>query len=165
MIRDQEIDRLVKYAQGMGCPVHFKPYVKGSKIAGGWTIDGSEISIFICITSRLSKIDIVLTLIHEISHHKGYVENNRNMDLKVLAALEDESEKDISRKRVYLDEVKDSQYWEQIYLDTDCKFPISKLYAQRDFDIWCYEVYYKEGKFPNSKRKTEMSGKLREKYK
>ncbi len=161
-IRDSEMQRLIRYAQGMGLSVRFKPYVKGSNEGGGWAIDGTEIEVF--VSPGDTKTDKILTLIHEIGHHKGFVENNRKMDPKVTEALEDEDEKKRNRKRIYLDELSDTQYWEQIYKDTDCKFDITKLYAQRDFDIWNYEVFYETGVFPGRKEKIEKLRDLKSKY-
>lgn len=160
--RDDELQRLIRYAQGMGLSVHFKPYIKHSGIDGGWTVDGSEINIY--VKPRNSKIDKVLALIHEIGHHKGFVENNRQVDPKVIEAMEDEEEKKASRKRIYLDEMSDTQYWEQIYKNTNCQFGLNKLRAARDFDIWAYEVFYETGKFPSVKEKIKKAKDLRNKY-
>ena len=101
MIRDQELNRLIRYAQGMGLSVHFKPYVPRSRDAGGWTIDGSEVIVY--VSPGDSKLSKILTLIHEIAHHKGFIENNRELDPKVVEALNDEEEKRESRKKIYLD--------------------------------------------------------------
>jgi len=162
MVRDEEIQRLIKYAQGMGVPVRFKPYIKGSSDGGGWTVDGSEITIY--VSPGDTKISKILTLIHELGHHKGFIENNREVDPKVLEALEDQDEKKRSRKRIYLDEVSDMQYWEQIYNDTNCKFDIRKLYIARDFDTWWYEELYKKDRNPTWKEKGEKLRELRNKY-
>lgn len=162
MIRDEELNRLIKYAQGMGLSVRFKPYVKSTGDRGGWTLDGSEITVY--ESSGDSKIYRVLTLIHEIAHHKGYIENDRTVNPKVEEALSDEEEKKLSRKHIYLDELNDTKYWEQIYKDTNCRFDIKYLYRQRDLDVWQYERYYETGKFPTQKEKFEKRKELKKKY-
>jgi hypothetical protein len=131
-------------------------------VGGGWVVDGSEIVIY--VIPNEPKINKVLYLIHEIAHMKGFIENKRTIDPKVMEALNDEEEKKRSRKRIYLDEVNDTQYWEQIYHDTNCGFPIEKLYRERDYDIWTYERYYLDGKFPKVKEKREKIKELKEKY-
>lgn len=156
------MQRLIRYAQGMGLSVRFKPYIRNSNDAGGWVVDGSEIIVY--VSPQDSKLEKILTLIHEIGHHKGFIENNRQTDPKVVQALEDEEEKKISRKRIYLDEVSDTQYWEQIYKDTDCKFNINRLHFERDFQIWSYETFYEKGKFPVGREKTAKKKELRKKY-
>ena len=162
MVRDREIQRLIRYAQGMGVSVRFKPYIRGSMNGGGWTVDGSEIVVY--VSPGDSKVQQVLTLIHEIAHHKGFIENNRQTDPKVIEALEDEEEKKISRKRIFVDEVSDMQYWEQIYKDTGCTFDIRKMYFDKDFQAWSYETFYETGKFPMGEEKTNKKKELRKKY-
>lgn len=162
MKRDDEINRLIRYAQGLGLSVHFKPYVRGSNVGGGWVVDGSEINIY--VTPNEPKINKVLYLIHEIAHMKGFIENKRTIDPKVMEALNDEEEKKKSRKRIYLDEVEDMKHWSQIYHDCNLKFPIEKLYQEQEFDTWTYERYYLDGKFPTQKEKREKQKELKEKY-
>ena len=106
----------------------------------------------------------VLTLIHEIGHHKGFIENNRQTDPKVVEALEDEEEKKISRKRIFLDEVSDMQHWEQIYKDTGCTFNLKKLAFEKAFQAWTYEMFYETGKFPVGEEKRSKKRELRRKY-
>ncbi len=162
MVRDDELNRLIRYAQGMGLSIHFKPYIPGSNVGGGWTIDGTEINVY--VSPNESKINKILYLIHEIAHHKGFVKNKRMIDPKIIEALEDENEKIRNRKRIYLDEMEDTKHWEQIYHDTNCKFNIRWLYIERDFDIWTYKEYYEKGKFPTGKEKKEKRKELKEKY-
>lgn len=163
MNRDDEIQRLIKYAQALGVPVRFKPYVPRSNDGGGWSVDGSEIVVY--TSNGDTKIGKILILIHEIAHHKGWIENGRKTDPKVTEALLDEEEKKKSRKRIYLGELKDTRYWEQIYKDANCAFDIGKLYAAKEYDIWQYEVFYETGKFPTTKEKAKKTKELSAKYK
>lgn len=163
MVRDEELNRLIRYAQGMGLSVRFKPYVKGSRTAAEWATDGTEIVIY--VTSGESKLDKILSLIHELGHHKGWVNNNRQTDPKVDAALEDEENKKMHRKRILKYETEDTQYWDEIYRDTNCTFGENKLNRQKEFDIWCYEVYCERGKLPNKKEKQDKRNELTRKWK
>ena len=151
----------MRYAQGMGVSVRFKPYNKSGNRAE-WALDGSEITIY--TFSGESKVSQILSLIHEIGHHRGWIENGRKIDPKVEEAINDEEEKKMNRKRIYLDEVKDTDYWEQIYADCDCKFNIGKLHKQKELDIWTYEVYYETGKFPKNAETKEKTKELTKKY-
>jgi hypothetical protein len=161
MVRDEEINRLIRYAQGMGLSVHFKPYIKGG-VAAEWAIDGSEITIF--VTPRCSKIEKILSLIHEISHHKSWVDNKRKLDPKIEEALDSEENKKSHRKRLLDMEIADSVYWEDIYKDTNCQFNIQKLYKQKEFDIWGYQVDYETGKNPTKKERRAKMKELKKKY-
>lgn len=160
MKRDDELNRLVRYAQGHGLSVHFKPYVKRSGIAAEWATDGSEITIY--LSARCSKIEKILLLIHELGHHKAFVNNEREVDQKVEDALGSLMKKD--KKRVLDMETADSQHWEEIYRDTNCQFDINKLYRERDFDIWTYQFDYDNDRSPTCEEKRDKRRELRRKY-
>jgi hypothetical protein len=162
MIRDDELSRLIKYAQGMGIKVSFKPYLRGQQDRAQWTIDGTEITIF--LTTRTPKIDKVLTLIHEIAHGKVFAKDGRKIHPELEEALNNEENKKKARKMIFEDEVDATKYWEEIYRDTNCKFDINKLYSQREFDIWSYEVYYETNEFPNTKMIRTKLKQLNQKY-
>ncbi len=162
MKRDDEINRLMKYAQGLGLSVRFKPFVKGGD-AAEWTIDGTELTIY--VKSKCSKLEKVLSLIHELGHQKAFIDNKRQFDPKIEEAIDSEENKKIHRKRLLDWEVDSSVYWEDIYRDTNCQFPMHILKRQMDFDIWQYEVHYKTGKFPKGKEKNKKWKELKEKYK
>lgn len=172
MIRDKEIERLVHYAKGLGVKVIFSRK-KNSEDAAVWALDGTEIIIF--TKSQTSKTDMILSLIHEIGHHIFFIERNRQPDEKLEEAItrqdliEEENSKKPTpkkmRKKIYKVELDSSKWWETIYKDTDLKFPVWKLYAQKDFDIWIYEFFYKTGNFPKTKERKEKWKTIREKYK
>ena len=162
MRRDDELNRLMRYAQGMGISVRFKPYVPYSRVAATWTTDGTEIAVY--TTNRCSKIEKILHLIHELGHAKAFVDDNRELDPKIEEALDDEDNKKRNRKRILDMEIRDSLYWEDIYRDTNCQFDIEKLHKQREFDIWCYEIYYETGKDATTKEKASKRKELRKKY-
>ena len=162
MIRDEELNRLIRYAQGMGISVRFKPYVPRSRVAAEWTTDGTEITIY--TSANCSKLDKILCLIHELGHHKAFVNNDREVDPKVEEALDNEENRKKDRKRILDMEIEDSLHWEEIYRDTNCRFDIQKLHKQREFDIWCYQVYYETGRDVTQKEKTAKRKELRRKY-
>ena len=87
------------------------------------------------------------------------------MDPKVEEALDDEEGKKRNRKRILLYEIEGTKYWEQVYKDTDCQFDINKLYIQKEFDIFQYEVYAETGDFPTKKERNAKIKELKEKYK
>ena len=162
MLRDDEINRLIRYAQGLNTTVKIKQSKKESKDAAGWAIDGSEIVVY--TTPKTPKIYIVLCLIHEIGHHLVHIHSNdRKLDEKLDEALEPE-EKKKHRKKIYEWELKGGKWWETIYKETDCRFDIKKLYLERDFDLWQYETYYETGKWPKRSEKNHKRKLLKEKY-
>lgn len=162
MVRDEELNRLIRYAQGMGLSVRFKPHVKGSYTSAEWLCDGTEITIY--VKSRCSKLEKILSLIHELGHHKAWIQNKRAMDPKVDEALDSEENKKHHRKRILDMETSDAQHWEDIFNDTNCTFPIKRLWMQKEFDIWCYEFYYETGRDATKADKRAKWKELRKKW-
>lgn len=162
MVRDEELSRLIKFAQGMGLKVSFKPYIRGGNRAE-WMTDGTELTVY--VTSRCSKLEKILSLIHEISHHKAFVDNDRSIGEKIDEALEKEDPSKIYRKRIYDMELNDSLYWEQIYKDTNCQFGLDKLERQRQLDVWVYQYYYETGEWPSWAESVKKKKELKRKFK
>jgi hypothetical protein len=173
MVRDQEIERLVHYAKGLGVEVVFSKKDSGDSSAQ-WALDGSQITIF--VNKQDSKTDMILSLIHEIGHHVWFIhEKNRQPDLKFDEAISiqnlvetedrDRPTPKKLRKKIYEVELASSYWWETIYKETNMKFPIWKLYAQREFDVWVYEHFYKTGHFPSTAERREKWKTIREKHK
>lgn len=172
MIRDDEINRLVSYAKGLGVKVTI--YQKSNAIdSGQWLLDGTEIMIY--SGKRKSKTDIILDLIHELGHQLHFIhEKDRLPDIKFEEAITRQNlfEEDLDtptpkhlRKKILDVELAGTTWWEVIYKDTNMKFPIWKLHMARDFDIWSYEFFHKNGSFPQRKDRQLKSKELLLKYK
>lgn len=170
MRRDAEIVRLTKYAQGMGLKVTFSN-AKSSSSSADWNLDGTEITIY--ARQQDSKTSTILSMVHEIAHHLWFIhEKNRKPDLKFEEAIDFEyfngDKKPIAkrlRKRIYDMESASTAYWDAIYKETDLGVPKWKLYATMEFDIWMYEIYYKEGHFPGYKRRLQKVKETNAKHK
>lgn len=166
-IRDREIERLRRYAQGLGVKVSivYKPRIADS---AAWTTDGSEIIVY--TNNNQSKTDIVLSLVHELGHHLWFIhEKKRKLDLKFEEALSYESSPNYNvpkrfRKHILDTEIAGVQYWDVIIKDVDIRIPEWKVKMAAEFDIWQYEVYYKTGKFPSNKEKVVKYKALTLKY-
>ena len=162
MVRDLELSRLIKFAEGMGLKVRFKPYVKGGNRAE-WITDGTEVTVY--VTNRCSKLDKILSLIHELGHHKAFVDNERSLTEKVDEALNRDDPTKLHRKHIFDMEYNDSLYWEQIYRDTNCQFGLDRLEMQRQYDVWVYQHYYETGEWPTWNEKIEKKKEFRKQFK
>ena len=161
-VRDEELKRLLKYAQGLGLKVTFTPYVPYSRDAGYWSHDGTELTV--CVGKRDSKIETILTIIHELGHHLQFIHaHDRKPNEKLSRAYDDETIKE-NREVVYKYEKASATWWELIYKETGMRFPIKKLLFARDYDVWQYKVYWLEGSFPNEHRRWKKRRALRRKY-
>lgn len=173
MIRDDEISRLIKYAQGMGIKVMFSN-TKKPDAAADWATDGTEITIY--KRANINKTETILSLIHEIGHQLFFVhEKNRERDPKFERALDvrDHYEEILPdrlvptkhRKKILDVERAGTLYWEGIYKETNMKFPLWKLHAQIEYDVYQYEIYAETGYFPTQKENRRKKKELNLKYK
>lgn len=171
-VRDEELTRLVKYAEGMGLKVIFKK--RSPDNDAEWTVDGSAITVY--TKNHTTKTEILCSLIHELGHHVWFIhEKNRQPDLRFEEALDRQdlfdSKKTLLpapkrlRKKILEVEKAGAQWWDSIYKDTNMKFPLWKLHASREFDIWMYEEYYKNGMFPTYTRRVEKDREVRARHK
>lgn len=172
-IRDREIQRLLSYAAGLGLQVIHDDKSE-SIAAASWALDGSEITLYTRV--KQSKTEIILSLLHELSHMLWFIhEKKRKPDFKLDEAITREmlvenNETDIPtpkrlRKKILEIEIAGTQYWKIVYDDTNLKIPYWKVELSKEFDIWQYEVYYRKGKFPPRKERREKLKLLTEKYK
>jgi len=166
MIRDLEIQRLIKYAQGMGARVVFSN-VKDSEDSAQFALDGSEIIVY--AKHQKSKTETILTLIHEISHLLDHIhQHDRQPDVKFEQALDPNRYGKISKKKrkIILDsEITATGYWHTVYKETGLKIPMWKMEAQMEHDIWQYDFYYEHGRFPHRKERRQMKKELYAKHK
>lgn len=169
MIRDLEIQRLVNYTKGLGLKVTFSS--KKSDYSAHWSIDNSEIVVF--NNKNKPKIVVILDLIHELGHSKHNVwEKDRQVDPKFEKALDhvdDAAEhgtdtKKRHRKTILNNEIAATRYWEEIYHETDMKFPLWRLEMAKEFDIYQYEIFYETGRYPTAKEKKQKRIELTKKY-
>lgn len=171
-IRDQEISRLVSYAEGMGVKVRFNNVSKDN--SAEWTLDGSLITIF--TKTNKSKTETILSLIHELGHHVWFIhEKNRLPDLKFEEAIERENlfAEDLAttpaprklRNKILRCEVAGTKYWEAIWKETNIKLPKWKLYAAMEYDVWQYEIYARTGHFPKGPFKRNKLREIRDRHK
>lgn len=172
MVRDEEIQRLIHYAKGLGVKVII---YSESKLGAEseWTLDGSMIQIYGSATK--TKTDIILDLIHELGHHVWFIhEKDREPDIKFDKAITRENlfeyETDIPtpkhlRKKIWDVEVAGTKWWDVIYKDTNIKIPMWKMQAEKEFDMWMYEMYYENGRFPKGIIRKDHYKKIQAKYK
>lgn len=162
---EKEFQRLIKYAQGLGIKVSF---VKdpNMNMAAAWLTDGSEIIVY----NRHTKgpLQLCLMFIHELSHHICWIHGGKKVDLKTDNILKKEDEGKVltkkQRKVIYDMEVHDSQFQKTIHKEIQSRIPIKRLELEIEFDLWIYEYFYKQGKYPNKKQRIIKFKELRSKY-
>ena len=169
MIRDREIFRLEKYAQGLGIKIIYKTYKQGDPGAT-MTTDGKVLTMY--LWSGISKKRIILNLLHEIGHCKSFIHNNRKTKAKDDAALYAEACRKPGdpplpkrlRKLIYECEKFDATYRTQIWHEVGIKMDETVLKIDIELDNWIYLVYYETGTTPTMKAIKLKEQELKEKY-
>lgn len=166
-VRDEELKRLEQYAKGLGIRVVWKEYVPHTHTRAEWVSDGTEITMY--TRKNDSKVKLILTLIHELSHHLGWVWRGRPGSMKsdqiLIAADEGQELTKDQRKILYQEEVGDYVYRENIYEEVGVKIPKYIFLADIDLDKYIYRTYYLTGKYPTYKRIQKKKKELLAKYK
>lgn len=167
-IRDQEIERLVRYAQGLGVKVVFKNSPDSIKNSATWSLDGTLIELY--VRKAETKCSIILSLVHELGHHLWFVyKKERKPDLKFEEAIERDNLDSITPKRIrnkLLNFEKEGvKFWDTIIIDTNIKIPKWRIDRAKELDIWQFEVYYEKGTYPSFKEVKLKSKELKVKYK
>jgi len=168
-IRDKEIARIEKYAAGLGIKIEWKVYKRGDPEAE-WHNDGTKITVY--RWTRQSKTSLILALVHELAHHRGWIAANRKEDAEVTAALEADAnwvkgQPPISkghRYLIWLTEKNDAKLQDAVFHDLDLKIPRYKFLATRRVDMWYYFQFYITGKRPPVKVYTKMSRHFEKQY-
>lgn len=165
-IRDEEIKRLINYAKGLNCPVNLFEG-SGEGCHGQFHTDGSRIDVY---TKNLSKVYVVLVLIHEIAHLTGFIRDfNRKPDVEYNEAfhsLNDSfnlgkaySKKD--RKILYEAEMADMKYWDEIIMNCNIRIPAHRVEEEVQYNTWCYTYFYEKGDFPSRKQEKAERKRIR----
>lgn len=170
--RDEEIKRLISYAKGHGLKVTLSRAARKGDAAATWSLDGSEIEVF--IRASTSKTSIILSLMHELGHHLWFVhERDRKPDLKFEDALAVVDRREASgkiagkryRKKILNIEIAGTTWWDVIYKDTNLSVPKWKVDMQKEFDIWNYQVWCDTGVDATQAERYAKFKELTEKWK
>lgn len=160
---DLEIARIEKYVAGLGIKLikHTKQ-AKGAETQdlGAWS--PHEIDIY--INEHKTKIDLILTLLHELGHHIHYMHNERpEIPDEVMLPLASLTK--TQRKKILDYERNGIALMPTIAIELNLKIPMWKVYMQSVMDTWMYEYLYEHGHYPNSKIKKAKKQELVKLYK
>ncbi len=157
------MERLVAYAKGLGLSVRILPEVPGLGEAGTYEVSGdgtAELTVY--THKRQSRLEVVLTLIHEIGHHLDYVHKFRRLESFVGVV---EAEAEGRYEDILKTEIAGTKYWRRIYTDTACSFPVWRLYLAMEFDIWQYVFLRDTGKYPTRAQRRRKRMQLTREHK
>jgi hypothetical protein len=163
MIRDEEIKRLVAYANGMGIKVNLSSSINNN-CAAEWVMDGSEITVY--LNRHRSKIQIVMSLIHELGHHISFIHDENKIVNERVGKLYQKLDADLTKKErleILKHEEMGIRWWNTIVKEVNIRIPRAKLEAQKRYDLWQYEYFAEKGEFPTILEKRKYLLALRKK--
>lgn len=171
-IRDEEILRIKKYAEGLGIKVFMKPYKPGYG-DGEW--DCIDQSITIYTNPKQSKSDTILALLHELGHHLDWIYKNKEIPKEVIdvyaklntgAVSGDRVDLTKKERKVILDEeISGIKYMDVIHKELNLTFPLWKVKICQEMDIFAYRSLYNKARFPTLKEYSNKRKSLTKKLK
>jgi hypothetical protein len=165
-IRDREIERLQKYSESLGLPVSWRKYRRG--FAGAiWERDGdNKVSLTMYTWPTQSKTNVILNLLHELSHHLAFIYQGRTLTASVMRAFsKDEYElTEHEREIIYNIEKDDAKYRLTIAYELDIKIPEWRIKADMAVDEWFYYRFWKDGIYPGQQEINDKCKEMKEKY-
>lgn len=166
--RSKELDRIVKYAAGLGIKVTWKKYERGGNGAE-WTIDGTEITMY--RWPRKSKTQDVLDFVHEFAHHMAWIARDKTTPLKHERALDADAAGVATKehnRQIYEMECADARYQERIFKELQLTIPMWRFKANKKHDMWIYKQIWLKGKKPSEKamklKRRELEARFKRKY-
>ena len=161
MIRDEEIKRLVFYAKSLGAKVIIRHYKH--EFSGEVTLE-PKFAITVNKKYHQSKTDIILTLLHELSHVKYTVLNDYKFSNSFLDDVFNKKIPKKLRKDIVEFELASLELMPNIASEVQIKVPMKKILIQKELDQWTYKYLNDHGVFPTEKLTTSEKRKLSEKY-
>jgi hypothetical protein len=151
---DNELNRLIKYAESLDVKVLFPKYKRGYG-AADWSWIDQTINVY--VHSKNTKIGLLFSLLHELGHHLDWIYKKKRIPSNVYLAYNKlvdghmdgfRTDLDKNTRRIILQEELDGiHYMEFIFKELDLKVPYWKLKLQQKLDIYDYKMLYKKGRF------------------
>lgn len=161
-IRNEELKRIEKYAEGLGIKITYKKQKKTDPEAD-WTTDGTEITVY--LRPRQSITQIILDIIHELGHHQAWVYNNRTTPISLDNALGRDKHNKKDRLAILKDEENGAAYHTMIYKELGLKIPQWKVELERDLSLEIYRYYAKNNEWPTVFWRKQKKKELIKRYK
>lgn len=169
---DNDLKRLLKYAESLGIKVSLKQMIKG---AGQAEWDMHDRSITIYTSNSMSKTKIILSLLHELGHHLDWIYNDKQDTEEAHNAYRMLNEghmfgdrSDVPKRYrdiIYREEKAGVHYMSIIHKELDLKIPKWKVKLQQHLDLYDYEVFMNTGSFPTYQEYKIYKQKIKPKYK
>lgn len=143
---DSEIYRIERYIEGLG--IKLVKYTKKNEEGDFAQWAPNEIDIY--VYTHKTKINLILTMLHEIGHQIHYMHNQRpEVPDEVMLPVETLTK--AQRKKILDYERPGIQLMPTIAVELNLKIPMWKVYLQSELDLYMYETLYELGRYPTAK--------------
>lgn len=166
-IRDEEIKRLILYGKSLGGKITVRDYAFEHE--GEIVFDPKYV---ININKRVhnNKTEIIMTLLHELSHLRYVIANNYKFSdafTDEIWKIEEQDEKVPLKysKDIAEFELESLELMPVIATELGIKIPSWKILRQKDHDQFMYEYFGNNGVFPDTNTVDVKWKMLTEKYK
>jgi hypothetical protein len=156
-IRDREIERIVKYAEGLGLTVEWHKSGYGDPGAS-WVREDQKIHIY--TYPRMTKTITILNFLHELGHHMDWIYSNQEISVETEQAYQLEDARipyksppipKEQRKLIYDSERAGIKYMINIARELNLKLKEDRILEEMELDTYIYYVYYITGDNPRVK--------------
>lgn len=143
----RDIVKLTKLINSLGLKLNFKQYVRGGDMA--YYVSGESITVF--VTDRMSKTEIILSLMHELGHHFDWIANGTNKEIEKAFSWFETSEFKKYSKVILDAERAGIKRMETIHEILDLEIPLKTVKRQQKIDLFHYKFFQKNKRFPRQK--------------
>jgi len=155
---DEDLKKLKHYAKSLGLKVRVIP--------GEYSVDQSaqydpyDKTIDLYKFNGKSKTYMVLCFLHELGHHREFLDKNGKDTDILIDALRTESPNKAQRQMLYISECNAALYMPIIAHELSLKTPRYKIIAEAELDKYIAKCYYETGKhntqIHNRKKRQEL---------
>lgn len=156
-IRDREIDRILKYAAGLGIKVEFIARKRGAG-AAEWDNDPPCIRVY--GAKHISKVNLICCLLHELGHHMDWIEQKRKVSDEVVKAYAQLNQGHMFGTRpdltstdtavILCEEMAAVTWMGKLYEILQLTFPLYKLREAQLLDVYAYHILHRKNRFPTA---------------
>jgi hypothetical protein len=154
----RDLNKLKKFIKSFGLRLYFRPYTRYTDLAH--YVSGQNITVF--VSKKINKTEIILSLLHEIGHHLDWITNKR-LDKETEKAYTKFDDKDFKKyAKIILDvERAGIKHMTSIHKILNLEISIDKVKRQQKIDLFHYEFFYKNKKFPSIDDLIKFESKLK----
>jgi hypothetical protein len=159
----EDFKRLKNYAKSLGLTVKVLSGEKSTDQSAQY--DPYDKSIDLYEFKGKSLTFMVLCFLHELGHHREFLDRNKKDTDLLLSAMDSEKPNKAQRMALYISECNAALYMVVIHTELGLKLPKYKVEAESELDKWIAKCFWETGKHNTQETNRKKRKELREKFK